>query len=65
MSASEKAWVLTGGDYAIEVHGNRFVKGVAAIHTHAAAAARRATQSDGRAGDQAIRGHTTSASRAR
>ena len=37
MSANEKGWAFTGGDYAIGVHGDRFVKGVAAIHTHAAA----------------------------
>ena len=32
MSANE-GLVFTGGDYAIGVHGDRFVKGVAAIHT--------------------------------
>ena len=26
MSANEKGWVFTGGDYAIGVHGDRFVE---------------------------------------
>ena len=34
MSSNEGAELFTGGDYAIGVHGDRFVKGVAAIHTH-------------------------------
>ena len=37
MSSNEGAELFTGGDYAMGVHGNRFVKRVAAIHTHAAA----------------------------
>ena len=32
MSANERGWVFTGGDDAIGVPGDRFVKGVAAIH---------------------------------